>query len=117
MDLVLQRIDLSLVRKSAAWIESLADIAPIMESCSAGECRSRYLDYAMRLIEGLSYSSVAWRPSKVILLPIAAVLMLLYSTIHPARAYGGPKPRGPHKPLTCRRPLNRGPPVSRVSVP
>lgn len=104
-----------MVRKSAAWIERLADIAPFVEPfCYKFSTRSTYHDYALSILIGRAHRVDTFRPTKAILLPIAAVLLLLYSIIHPAKAYGGSKPIGPYKPLTSRRPHNRGPPDAKI---
>lgn len=96
----------------------MAEITPFVESfCDEFSARSSYHDYALSILLVRAHRAVTFRPTKAILLPIAAVLLLLYSIIHPAKAYGGLKPRGPYEPLTSRRPHNRGPPVAILLVP
>jgi len=56
------------------------------------------------------------RVSPCLKLPVMAVVVQAVGMLFPvsplARAYGGAKPLGCKKPLTCLRPHNRGPPIS-----
>lgn len=71
------------------------------------EVRRTVLDHLAGIVERV--------PTFLKLPVMAAVLQAVVQifSIHPlARAYGGAKPIGCKKPLTCLRPHNRGPPTS-----
>lgn len=71
------------------------------------EARLAFLDHLVRIVE---------RVPPCLKLPLmAAVVQAVVQLfpLHPlAGAYGGAKPVGCKKPLTCLRPHNRGPPTS-----